>query len=72
MSTDMRSVNNTNRIEVITGVQLRRRWTPEQKLELVDLPGKSRVFKAIMIQRKIISDALTIFRLTYYGTLAFD
>jgi transposase len=35
MSTDMSSVNNTNRIEVITGVQRRRRWTPEQKLELV-------------------------------------
>ena len=35
MSTDMSSVNNTSRIEVITGVQRRRRWTPEQKLELV-------------------------------------
>ena len=35
MSTDMSSLNNTNRIEVITGVQRRRRWTPEQKLELV-------------------------------------
>ena len=35
MITDMNSGNNTNRIEVITGVQRRRRWTPEQKLELV-------------------------------------
>lgn len=35
MSTDMSSFNNTNRIEVITGVQRHRRWTPEQKLELV-------------------------------------
>ena len=35
MSTDMSLFNNTNRIEVITGVQRRRRWTPEQKLELV-------------------------------------
>jgi transposase len=35
MSTDMSSVNNTNRIEVITGVQRRRRWTTEQKLKLV-------------------------------------
>lgn len=32
MSTDMSSINNTNRIEVISGVQRRRRWTPEQKL----------------------------------------
>lgn len=35
MITDMSSGNNTSRIEVITGVQRRRRWTPEQKLELV-------------------------------------
>ncbi len=35
MFTDMSSGNNTNRIEVITEVQRRRRWTPEQKLELV-------------------------------------
>lgn len=35
MITDMNSGNNTNRIEVITGVQRRRRWTPEQKLDLV-------------------------------------
>ncbi len=35
MSTDMSSFNNTNRIEVRTGVQRRRQWTPEQKLELV-------------------------------------
>jgi transposase len=35
MCTDMGSFNNTNRIEVLTGVQRRRRWTPEQKLELV-------------------------------------
>lgn len=35
MITDMSSGNNTNRIEVITEVQRRRRWTPEQKLELV-------------------------------------
>jgi len=36
MSTDMSSVDNTNRTEVITVVQRRRRWTPEQKLELVE------------------------------------
>ncbi len=35
MITDMSSGNNTSRIEVITGVQRRRRWTPEKKLELV-------------------------------------
>jgi transposase len=35
MSTDMSSFSNTSRIEVITEVQRRRRWTPEQKLELV-------------------------------------
>jgi len=35
MSTDMSSFNNTNRIEVVTGVQRRRRWIAEQKLELV-------------------------------------
>jgi transposase len=35
MFTDMSSGNNTNRIEVITEIQRRRRWTPEQKLELV-------------------------------------
>jgi len=35
MITDMNSENNTNRIEVITGVQRRRRWSPEQKLDLV-------------------------------------
>lgn len=35
MSTDMSSFRNTSRIAVITGVQRRGRWTPEQKLELV-------------------------------------
>jgi transposase len=35
MFTDMSSGSNSGRIEVITGVQRRRRWTPEQKLELV-------------------------------------
>jgi transposase len=35
MFTDMSSGNNTNRIEVITEIQRRRRWTPEQNLELV-------------------------------------
>ena len=35
MSADMSSVNNINRIEVITGVQRQRRSTPEQKLELL-------------------------------------
>ncbi len=34
MDTD-RDGHVTNRIEVITEVQRRRRWTPEQKLELV-------------------------------------
>jgi transposase len=31
----MSSFNNTSRIEVITVVQRRKRWNPEQKLELV-------------------------------------
>ena len=35
MSTDKSSFNNTNRIEVITEVQRRRRWDPEQKIDLV-------------------------------------
>jgi transposase len=35
MRTDMSSFHNTNRIEVITRVQRRRRWTPEQQLVLV-------------------------------------
>jgi transposase len=35
MFTHMSSENNTNRLEVITGVKRRRRWTPEQRLELV-------------------------------------
>ena len=35
MCTDMSSFDNINRIEVIAGVQRRRRWTPEQKLEMV-------------------------------------
>jgi transposase len=35
MSTDKSSFNNTNRIEVITEVQRRRRWAPEQKIDLV-------------------------------------
>lgn len=35
MSTDMCSFNNTNQTDVITEVQNRRRWTPEQKLESV-------------------------------------
>jgi transposase len=33
-----------NRVEVVTSVQLRRRWTPEQKLEIVkqtNEPGSS-------------------------------
>jgi hypothetical protein len=32
ISTDMNSFNNTIRIEVITGVQRRRRWTANQNL----------------------------------------
>jgi transposase len=35
MNTDMNSGNNNGRVEVITGVQRRRRWTPEEKLALV-------------------------------------
>ena len=35
MTADMSSENNTNRIEVITDLQRRRWWTPEQKLEMV-------------------------------------
>lgn len=31
----MGSANNTNRIEGVTGVQRRRRWSPGQTLELV-------------------------------------
>jgi len=35
MFTDMSSGSKTDRVEVITGVQRRRRWTPEEKLALV-------------------------------------
>ena len=35
MSTDMSSFNNANRIEFITWVRRRRRWTTAQRLELV-------------------------------------
>ena len=35
MNTDMRSGRNSGQVEVITGVQRRRRWTPEEKLTLV-------------------------------------
>jgi transposase len=40
----MSSSTNTDRVEVITGVQRRRRWTPDEKLALVQQtfePGKS-------------------------------
>ena len=35
MNTDMSSGRDRERVEVITGVQRRRRWTPEEKLALV-------------------------------------
>lgn len=44
MFTTMSSSNNTDRIEVITGTQRRRRWSPDEKLALVQQtlePGKS-------------------------------
>jgi transposase len=44
MFTTMSSSTNTDRVEVITGVQRRRRWTPDEKLALVQQtfePGKS-------------------------------
>jgi transposase len=44
MFTTMSSSTNTDRVEVITGVQRRRRWSPDEKLALVQQtfePGKS-------------------------------
>ena len=44
MFTTMSSSNKTDRIEVVTAVQRRRRWTPDEKLALVQQtfePGNS-------------------------------
>lgn len=45
MTMDMDMSNlRTNKVEVVTSVQRRRRWTPEQKLEIVkktNEPGSS-------------------------------
>lgn len=44
MFTTMSSSTNADRVEVITGVQRRRRWSPDEKLALVQQtfePGKS-------------------------------
>ena len=35
MITDISSGNNVHRLEAVTGVQRRRRWTPAHKLECV-------------------------------------
>ncbi len=35
MNTDLSSGRDSGRVEVITGVQRRKRWTPEEKLTLV-------------------------------------
>ena len=43
MDMDMSNLR-TNKVEVVTSVQRRRRWTPEQKLEIVkktNEPGSS-------------------------------
>lgn len=47
MFTTMSSESKPERVEVITGVQRRRRWTPQEKLALVSasqaVPGETEV-----------------------------